>query len=94
MNPYYNTRPDVVDMVLLCSGAPTTHTTEEAWRYLEKTYGVIKDSAGRAAWKDPTPTGKRMIGIGFTKVGDSVYDGSIRFDGKRVAVFRFGKFDE
>ncbi len=95
MNKLYNTRPDIVEMILLNeSGEPMTTTTEEAWRYLEENHGIIKDSAGRAEWKDPTPTGNRMIGIGFTKVGDSVYDGSIRIKGCRVAVFRFGKFDE
>lgn len=94
MNHLYNKRPDIEEMILLCSGAPTTHTTEDAWSYLEKECGVIKDKNGRAAWKDPTPTGNRMIAIACTKLDGQTYDGSISYGGKKVAVFRFGKFDE
>ncbi len=94
MNRLYNTRPDIVEMILLCSGQPTNHTTEEAWRYLESNVGIIKDGNGRAAWKDPTPTGNRMIAIACTKLNGQTYDGSINHKGKKVAVFRFGKFDE
>lgn len=95
MNPYYNTRPDIVEMVILDhEGKPTKLNTEEAWCYLEINMGIIKDSAGRAEWKDPTPTGNRMIAIACTKFNGETYDGAINYKGKKVAVFRFGKFDE
>ncbi len=93
MNRLYNRRPDVAEMILLCSGVPTRHTTEEAWSYLEKEYGIVKDSAGRAEWKDPAQTGNRMIAIACTKLNGQIYDGSIRYDGKQVAVFRFGRVE-
>ena len=97
MNRYYNTRPDIVEMILLYpnegDGFMTT-TTEEAWRYLEHEFGLIKDERGRAEWKDPTPTGDRMIAIACTKTNGETFDGSITAGGKKVAVFRFGRFEE
>ena len=69
-------------------------STESAWESLEKKIGIIKGENVRPAWKDPTPTGKRMIGFACTKIGDRVYDGSIRFDGVRMAVFRLGRLDD
>ena len=90
----YTRRPDIVEMLVLDhEGNPTKCVQYDAWCYLELNAGIIKDENGRAEWKDPTPTGKRSIAIGLTKVGDEKYDGSISLEGKRLAVFRFGTFD-
>ncbi len=94
MNKLYTRRPDVVEMIILDhEGKPTKLNTKEAWVYLEINMGIYKDSAGRAEWKDPTPTGKRMIAIACTKLNGEIYDGSISNEGKKVAVFRFGRFE-
>ena len=91
----YNKRPDIVEMVIFDhEGKKTALNTGEAWCYLEINAGIIRDENGRAAWKDPTPTGKRMIAIACTKHNGEVFDGSIRLEGKRVAAFRFGLFSE
>lgn len=95
MNLYYSRRPDVVEMILLYpDGSFMTTTTEESWRYLEHEFGLIKDEQGRAEWKDPSPTKDRMIGIACTKINGETFDGSITADGRKVAVFRFGRFQE
>lgn len=87
----YTRRPDVAELLVLDhEGNPTKCAQGAAWAYLEINLGIIKDKNGRPAWKDPTPTGNRMIAIGFTKVGDEVYDGDISLEGRKVAVFRFG----
>ena len=89
----YTRRPDISEILILDhEGNPTKCAQGGAWCYLEINAGIIQDENGRAAWKDPTPTGNRMIAIGFTKVGDEVYDGDISLEGRKVAVFRFGTF--
>lgn len=91
----YSRRPDIVEMVIFDhEGKKTALDTGGAWCYLEINVKIIRDKNGRAAWKNPTPTGNRMIAIGFTKADGEVYDGSIHLEGKIVAAFRFGKFDD
>jgi hypothetical protein len=87
MNKYIR-RPDVVEMVMLANRALTT---DEAWEMLES-IGISKSSSGRPDWVKPTSSHPRMIAFGFTKIGDEVFDGDISYDGRQVAVFRFGRF--
>jgi hypothetical protein len=81
-------------IILDHEGEFTKLDTGEAWCYLEINCGIIKDDRGRAEWKDPTPTGNRMIAMACTKTNGETFDGSITVGGKKVAVFRFGKFEE
>ena len=92
MNPHLTDNPNVVEMILLDHNQEEHDVpTEKAWETLESKIGIIKGENVRPAWKDPTPTGNRMIAFACTKIKDRKYDGSIRFNGVLIAVFRLGK---
>jgi hypothetical protein len=94
MNNYLTERPSVVEMIVLDQvGQPTKLDTGGAWCYLEINAGIIKGKNNRPTWKDPTPTGKRSIMFGLSKVNGEHYDGSISLEDKTVAVFRLGKLN-
>jgi hypothetical protein len=97
MNHLYTRRPDVVEMILLNN---REMSTELAWEWL-RLIGIIKSASGRPEWKEPTSPYPRMIAFGFTKIetevdGETIvetYDGDISYGSKKVAVFRFGRFE-
>jgi len=94
MNQYLASNANVVEMILLDHNQEEHDVwTEKAWETLESKIGIIKGENIRPDWKDPTPTGNRIIAFACTKIGDRMYDGSIRFDGVLVAVFRLGGID-
>lgn len=78
----------VKEMIILDhEGNRTKLNTSGAWCYLEINAGIIKDQNGRPNWKDPTPTGDRMLMQGCTKMDHGTYDGAIYLEGKIVAVY-------
>ena len=95
MNKHLTDKPNVVEMILLDHNQEEHDVpTDKAWESLELKIGIIKGENVRPDWKDPTPTGKRMIAFACTKIKDRKYDGSIRFNGVLIAVFRLGKLDD
>jgi hypothetical protein len=95
MNKYLTDKANVVEMILLDHNQEEHDVpSEKAWETLESKFGVIKGKNVRPDWKDPTPTGKRMISFACTKIGDRKYDGSIHFGGIQVAVFQLGRLDD